>query len=277
MTLTVNRLLPQLRAFLAEDLGTGDISVAAYQDRPVTGELIAKQTGVLAGQALPGALFSLLDPTVSYRPLRTDGDLVQAGTVIGHLSGPASALLAGERTLLNLMQRMSGIATATHQAVATLNDPQISILDTRKTVPGLRVFDKYAVQCGGGLNHRMGLYDTVMLKDNHWQLMADLPSAIRHLHHAIGPTKLIEVEVETPDQLAAAIACQVDMILIDNQRPTTVKAWRQRIPASIKVEASGDITPATLPTYAHTGVDFLSLGYLTNSVQALDLSLELTL
>lgn len=278
MTLTTSTLTPALQAFLDEDLGTtGDLSASAFQDRHVIGRIIAKQAGILAGQAIPAALYALIDPTVTYLPTFLDGDLVQSGTVIGHLSGPATALLAGERTLLNLLQRMSGIATATHAAVDALNNPQIDILDTRKTAPGLRLFDKYAVQCGGGLNHRMGLYDAVMLKDNHWRLIADLPTALRRLRHTVGPTKLIEVEVETREQLQAAVDCQVDMILIDNQLPETVRHWRSLIPATIKVEASGGITPTTLPTYAHTGVDFISLGYLTNSVQALDLSLELSL
>ncbi|GEO74737.1 nicotinate-nucleotide pyrophosphorylase [Levilactobacillus namurensis DSM 19117] len=279
MTLATNTLRPALRAFLQEDLGaTGDASRAAYVDRPITARIIAKQAGVLAGQTLPPVLMALLDPAVTYRPVVSDGDLVTPGTVVGHLSGSASVLLAGERTLLNLMQRMSGIATATHAAVDALNDPQIGILDTRKTAPGLRLFDKYAVQCGGGVNHRMGLYDAVMLKDNHWRLMTDLPTALCRLTHAVGPTKRIEVEVETPAELAVAIACRVEMILIDNQSPDTVRRWCAQIPSDLRrqmtIEASGGIVPATLPTYARTGVDYLSLGYLTNSVQALDLSLE---
>lgn len=272
-----NALRLDIQRFLAEDLGTGDLTRAAYQDRTVCGNLLVKQPGTLAGQDIPATVFGRLTDTVSYQPQVPDGTAVRAGTVIGKLQGPASALLAGERVCLNLMQRMSGIATATRAAVDALNDSQIGILDTRKTAPGLRTFDKYAVQCGGGINHRMGLYDAVMLKDNHWQLMGDLPTAICRLNHAVGPTKVIEVEVETHAQLQAAVACQVDMILIDNQLPDTVRRWRQEVPATITVEASGGITPATLPTYAGTGVDFISLGYLTNSVQALDISLELTL
>ena len=277
MTLTTEEITPLLQRFLAEDVGTGDLSAAAFNDRAVTGDFIVKQAGVVSGQLIPQVLYGLLAGDVQYQPVHRDGEVVQAGTVIGHVSGSAAAILAGERVSLNLMQRMSGIATATHTAVDALNDSQISLLDTRKTAPGLRLFDKYAVQCGGGINHRMGLYDAVMLKDNHWQLITDLPTAICRLTHAIGPTKTIEVEVENVAELQAAIACQVDMILIDNQLPETVRLWCQRIPDTIKVEASGGITLATLPTYANTGVDFISLGYLTNSVHALDISLELTL
>ncbi|QMU08480.1 carboxylating nicotinate-nucleotide diphosphorylase [Levilactobacillus suantsaii] len=276
MTLSPKRLTDALKGFLEEDLATGDLSTSALPPQLVHGDFVVKHAGVIVGQCLPDAVYQLLGPKCHYTPTVPDGTLVPQGTVIGQASGPVADLLAGERTILNLMQRMSGIATATHLAVTTLNDPSIGILDTRKTAPGLRLFDKYAVQCGGGINHRMGLYDAVMLKDNHWHLITDFPATVRRLRQLCGPTKTIEVEVATRDQLQAAIASQVDMIMIDNQTPATARAWRKIIPTSIKVEVSGGITPTKLPAYAGSGIDFISLGYLTNSVQALDIAFNLT-
>lgn len=269
------QIQPAITSFLAEDLGRGDISTLTLPNRRVTGEIIAREVGIIAGQVLPAVVMQTVSDDSHYEQVIADGAWVQAGTVIGRITAPVVDLLAGERVLLNLMQRMSGIATATHAAIETLNDPSIAVLDTRKTLPGLRQFDKAAVVIGGGQNHRFGLDDAVMIKDNHWALIRDLPTTIQQLRRQIGPTKLIEVEVETEAQLLAAVASHVDMILIDNQTPTTVQAWRQLIPAPIKVEVSGGITPATLAQYAHTGVDYISLGYLTHSVRALDLALEI--
>lgn len=268
-------LTKALTLFLAEDLGTGDLSTLGLPPQIVHGEFTAKHAGILAGQCIPTAVYKLLGNQSTYTPLVPDGTLITAGTTIGRATGPATELLAGERVSLNLMQRMSGIATATHLAVTTLNDSAIQILDTRKTAPGLRLFDKYAVQCGGGVNHRMGLYDAVMLKDNHWHLIADLPTAVQRLRRLIGPTKTIEVEVTTLAQLKSAIKSQVDLIMFDNQSAQTARQWRRLVPSTISVEVSGGITPAKLPAYAGSGVDFISLGYLTNSVQALDISFNL--
>ncbi|WP_367377225.1 carboxylating nicotinate-nucleotide diphosphorylase [Levilactobacillus cerevisiae] len=264
-----------MERFLAEDIGRGDLSTLTLPDRVVTAEIMAKQAGILAGQDLPPVIYQTLEAQATYERCVADGEWVTAGTVVGRMTTNIVTLLAGERVMLNLMQRMSGIATATHAAIETLNDPRIAILDTRKTLPGLRQFDKAAVVMGGGQNHRFGLDDAVMLKDNHWALITDLPATVRALRQQIGPTKIIEVEVENLAQLHAAVASQVDMIMIDNQAPATVRAWRQLIPTSIKVEASGGITLVTLAGYAHTGVDYLSLGYLTHSVTALDLALEI--
>ena len=269
------QIQPAITSFLAEDLGRGDVSTLTLPNRRVTGEIVAREAGIIAGQVLPAGVLQTVSDDSHYEQVIADGAWVQAGTVIGRVTAPVVDLLAGERVLLNLMQRMGGIATATHAAIETLNDPSIAVLDTRKTLPGLRQFDKAAVVIGGGQNHRFGLDDAVMIKDNHWALIKDLPTTIQQLRRQTGPTKLIEVEVETESQLLAAVASQVDMILIDNQTPTTVQAWRQLIPAPIKVEVSGGITPATLAQYAHTGVDYISLGYLTHSVRALDLALEI--
>ncbi|BDZ30282.1 carboxylating nicotinate-nucleotide diphosphorylase [Lactiplantibacillus sp. WILCCON 0030] len=275
MKLTPRQIQPAITSFLAEDLGRGDLSTLTLPHRQVTGEIVARQAGVIAGQLIPSVVLQSLNRDSHYEQLVADGAWVTAGTVTGRVTAPIVDLLAGERVLLNLMQRMSGIATATHAAVEELNDASIAILDTRKTLPGLRQFDKAAVVIGGGQNHRFGLDDAVMIKDNHWALIEDLPTTVQQLRRQIGPTKIIEIEVETETQLRAAVASQVEMIMIDNQTPATVRAWRQLIPATIMVEVSGGITPATLAQYAHTGVDYISLGYLTHSVTALDLAMEI--
>jgi len=273
--LSPRQIQPAIVNFLAEDLGRGDLSTLTLPNRLATGDIIVRQSGIIAGQVIPAVVLQTLGPAGHYEQVIADGAWVKAGTVIGRIAAPIADLLAGERLLLNLMQRMSGIATATHAAIERLNDPSIAILDTRKTLPGLRQFDKAAVVIGGGQNHRFGLDDAVMIKDNHWALIDDLAATVTALRCQIGPTKVIEVEVETEAELQAAIASQVDMIMIDNQTPATVKAWRQLIPHTIKVEVSGGITPETLASYAQTGVDYISLGYLTHSVTALDLALEI--
>ena len=264
----------KLAAFLAEDLGTGDLTSPVLPERLIKGSFLVKQAGVVAGQAIPAAVYQLLG-SAQYTPLVADGTQVSAGTIIGSVVGPAQEILIAERLILNLMQRMSGIATATAQAVQTLDDPQIKILDTRKTAPGLRIFDKQAVVAGGGFNHRMGLYDLAMFKDNHWKLLDDLVASVHEVRKLAGPTKLVEVEVESHHELTRAIEADADIIMIDNQTLATVKLWCQEVPDHIKVEVSGGITPTTLADYQNSGVDFISLGYLTNAVQNLDISFNL--
>lgn len=264
-----------LMNFLQEDIGAGDLSVVSLPNPIVSGYFVAKSNGILAGQFLPSTIYQLLSDKVEYTPLLTDGTRLNSGDVFGKVSGPAHTLLTAERLILNLMQRMSGIATATSHAIDTLNDSSIGILDTRKTAPGLRYFDKIAVHTGGGINHRMGLYDSVMIKDNHWKLINDLPTTVRQIRTEIGPTKTIEVEVETLAELQLAVESRVDIIMFDNQTPATVSEWKQSVPDSIKIEVSGGITLDNLATYAHCGANFISLGYLTNHVIPLDLSFEL--
>lgn len=275
MPLNVNAVLPLLRGFIHEDLGTGDLTASLLEGRPATGRYTLKTTGTVAGQQLPGLLYHLLGDDASYTPEVQDGETIAAGTVLGTATGNMATILAAERLSLNLMQRMSGIATTTRIAVQTLADDHTQILDTRKTAPGLRVFDKYAVRCGGGLNHRMGLYDLAMLKDNHWHAVGSLTAAVQQLRTVLGPAKKIEVEVETDTELQAAIDAQVDIIMFDNQRPDVVRAWQQRVPVEIQTEISGGITLETLPNYAGTGADFLSLGFLTNRVVNLDIGFDL--
>ncbi|WP_390410633.1 carboxylating nicotinate-nucleotide diphosphorylase [Lacticaseibacillus jixiensis] len=275
MPLSYERVAAQLQNFLDEDLFTGDLTAALTAGKPASGTYLAKGNGVFAGGQIPGFLYRLLDDQVTYEPLVEDGTAVTAGTTVAKVTGDMATLLAAERLSLNLMQRMSGIATATAEAVAALADDSIQLLDTRKTAPGLRVFDKYAVRCGGGVNHRFGLYDSAMLKDNHWRAVGDMQTAITMLRRELGPTKTIEVECETEAELDAAIAAKVDIIMFDNQTPETVRQWQAKVPATIKTEVSGGITLDNIHDYAGCGATSLSLGYLTNSVKNLDISFNL--
>ncbi|WP_125707227.1 carboxylating nicotinate-nucleotide diphosphorylase [Lacticaseibacillus porcinae] len=272
MPLSFKQVAPALQQFLNEDLGRGDLTAPLLTGRHGAGVYLAKTGGVIAGLQIPAFLYRILDADVDYRALVQEGEVVAAGTPIAEVHGDLAVLLAAERLSLNLMQRLSGIATATKLAVDTLADPRIQILDTRKTAPGLRVFDKYAVRVGGGVNHRLGLDDMAMLKDNHWAAIGDLDAAIQLLRRVNGPTKMIEVECESRSQVEQAIMAQADIIMFDNQTPQTVKAWQQLIPAGVKTEVSGGIELNNIHDYAGCGADFLSLGYLTNRVVNLDIS-----
>lgn len=276
MTLTYDVVRDKLTSFLSEDVGTGDLTDNILAQQNAVGTFTAKTSGVVSGIAIPDYLYRLLERNDAiYRPNVSDGQFIAAGTIIATISGDLSHLLKIERTALNLMQRMSGIATATHQAVIALDDPNIQILDTRKTAPGLRIFDKYAVRCGGGMNHRMGLYDLAMLKDNHINTLDNLSETVRTLRRSIGPTKRIEVEVSSLQELQAAIAAEVDIIMFDNQTPETVTYWAKLTPSNINTEASGGISFVNLPSFRGTKVNAISLGYLTNSVVNMDISFNL--
>lgn len=281
MSLNQRVALKKIQDFLDEDLQNGDLTASVIPHKIVAGSYLAKADGIFAGEEIPELVFAGLN-TYNHSRYKTeiishfhDGEPVKKGDILASLSGDAQDILAAERLSLNLMQRMSGIATQTNLAIKALNDPTINILDTRKTAPGLRLFDKYAVTCGGGLNHRMGLYDAVMLKDNHWKMIGGLGKAVAELRKNIGPTKIIEVEVENKEELLQAIAAQVEIIMFDNQAPEVVAEWRKLVPREIKVEISGGITNETIHNYAGSGADFISLGYLTNSVQNLDISFNL--
>lgn len=267
-------LKQQLQQFLIEDLGYGDPTTQLFSNQVQTGTFIAKQAGTICGQTLPQQVYDLLG-TATYTPLVAEGQTVSAGTAIGTVQGQTATLLTGERLILNLMQRLSGITTATKAAVQTLADPKIKIVDTRKTMPGLRLLDKYAVTVGGGHNHRLGLDHGMMLKDNHIAAAGGVRAAIQQAQRLVGPMTRIEIEVETLDQLEEAVAAQADVIMIDNQTPLTLRTWLKYVPDHILTEASGGITLATLPDYRHSGVDFISLGYLTNAVMPLDISFDL--
>ncbi len=264
----------QLKTFLIEDIGTGDLSADLIFDahEQASGVFVAKAEGIIAGLEVAQQVYDLLSQDATFIPTVADGDRVKKGEIIGRGTGNIRTLLTGERVILNLLQRMSGIATFTDIAIQTLNDSTIKICDTRKTAPGLRYFDKLAVKIGGGFNHRVGLYDGVMLKDNHIAYAGSNSKAVKKVREQIGQMVKIEVEIETEAQLLEAIDAKADIIMFDNRTPEQVAAWTKLVPETILTEISGGITLDNLADYAHTGADYLSLGALTHSVLAFDIS-----
>ena len=270
----------RLRAFLAEDLGSGDVTSDATvpESARAQGELVAKSECVVSGLDAARRVFELLDPSVEWDASSAAGDRVAPGTVIARLAGRARPILAGERVALNLLQRMCGIATATRRFADAVAGTGCRILDTRKTAPGLRAFDREAVHDGGGVNHRFDLSEMVLIKDNHRRLAGGVARAVAAARsHAPAGTR-VEVEVESEDELRDAVAAGADWILIDNQGPATVARWcaiareSQRPPF---LEASGNVRLENVRAYAEAGVDAVSIGALTHSVKAADVSLEL--
>ncbi|MBS2969858.1 carboxylating nicotinate-nucleotide diphosphorylase [Metabacillus sp. KIGAM252] len=261
--------------FLMEDLGDHDLSASGIFSESDRGEAVifAKEKGVFSGEAVLKTAFSLLDDQIEVQILKKDGEAVEKGEPAAVINGKIISILSAERVALNLIQRMSGIATKTREAIMLLDSPDTHICDTRKTAPGLRMFDKYAVRCGGGRNHRYGLYDAVMIKDNHISFAGSIREAVLKAKQAVGHTVKIEVEIENENQLMEAIEAKADIIMFDNRSPEEVKRFAKLTPDSIITEASGGITPENLHTYRNTGVNYVSLGYLTHSVKALDFSL----
>ncbi len=265
-------------AALAEDLGTrGDVTTAAVvaPGRRGRATLVAREALVVAGLPVAAEVFRQLDPTVAFTPLAGEGEFVASDTIVAVADGPARALLQGERTALNFLQRMSGIATATRAAVAEVAGTAAVILDTRKTAPGLRALDKYAVRTGGGANHRHGLYDAAMIKDTHLGAVDSLGAAIRACLAAGLTPEAITAEVRSLEELDEAIAAGAGRALLDNMGLTSLAACVARGKGRIVLEASGGLRPGTLRAVAETGVDCLSLGYLTHSVRAADLAMDL--
>lgn len=271
-----------IRRALAEDLGPtpdsplGDLTTLATvpADLTLTARLVAKADGILAGLAVFARTFTLLDPATQLTFHAADGDSVTRGQVVAHLTGPGRALLTAERTALNLLQRMSGIATYTHALVtaATAANPRVRILDTRKTVPGLRALDKYAVTLGGGHNHRTGLYDMALIKENHIAAAGGITAAVQRVRAAY-PDLPIEVEVTTLTELDEALPLNLNRILLDNMTLDQLRAAVAKTASTTPLEASGNVSLATVAQIAATGVDYISSGALTHSVTALDLSL----
>lgn len=272
----VQHLMRQLlEAALREDLGFGDLSGSLLSGE-ATGDFLAKEDGVLAGtQAIP-LVYELLGGGVEVSLSRMDGQPVRRGNSIATVEGPVETLLAGERVILNLLQHLSGIATATSRAAQALQGSTTRICDTRKTIPGLRALQKYAVRCGGGFNHRYRLDDGVMIKDNHIVAAGGIANAVRKARERTGPMIRIEVECETAVQVEEAIAAGADVIMLDNKTPDEVINLRKLIPDEILVELSGGITPAIVGDYRDCGADYISIGSLTHSVQALDISFNLS-
>ncbi len=262
---------------LAEDLGDGDVTTLSTipADALYAGDFLVKETGVIAGLEVAQRVFAVLDGAVTFRAFAADGDQVARGDIVALVTGPGRALLSGERVALNFLQRMSGIATATRRYVDAVAGARAVILDTRKTVPGLRALDKWAVRLGGGRNHRIGLYDMALIKDNHITAVGSITEAVRRVHAGDPLGRPIEVEVTNLDQLAEALALPIDRILLDNMRPSQMAKAVALAAGRIPLEASGGVNLDTVATIAATGVDFISVGALTHSVKALDISLDL--
>lgn len=280
---------PLLDSWLREDIGRGDRSTQSlFSVDPFAGESsteqladaqwIAKQSGVIAGLPIAARVFQRLNPTVSFKPFIADGTVCEAGTTIVALRGPVDALLTGERVALNLAMRLSGIATATRQYVEAIAPLPTQFVDTRKTTPGLRLLEKYATQVGGAKNHRMGLDDAVMLKDNHIAAAGGIQAAIKTARDRIPYPLTIEVETETLAQAQEAAEHGADIIMLDNMPPAQMKqavGLIRQVSDRIKIEASGNITPETIYAVAQTGVDYISSsGPITRSTW-LDLSMKM--
>lgn len=262
---------------LAEDVGDGDVTTLATipADLQYEGTMLAKASGVVAGLTVAHQSFLQIDPTVQFTPLVEDGAHVTAGANIAKVQGAAQALLTGERVALNFLQRMSGIATLTSRYVAAVAGTRARILDTRKTVPGLRLLDKWAVVLGGGHNHRIGLYDMAMIKDNHIAAAGGISAAVERVRQRWGHQVPVEVEVTNLEQLHEALTLDVDQIMLDNMGLAVMREAVGLVNGRVPLEASGNVSLETVAAIAATGVDYISVGKLTHSVEALDISFNL--
>lgn len=261
---------------LIEDIGTGDITTQSTvpADQRVTGNFIAKEEGIVCGTFIAKRVFELIDSEITFNPLVKEGNLVKKGDIIAVVDGPARGILSGERVALNFMQRMSGIATRTNELAEQIKGTNAVIADTRKTTPGLRVIEKYAVKAGGGSNHRFNLSDGVLIKDNHIVAAGGIEKAIVAARRNIPHTLKIEVEVENFDQIEEALRAGADIIMLDNMDIPAMKEAVKRIGHKALVEASGNMGDKNLREVAETGVDIISIGALTHTVRAFDISLR---
>ncbi|MBA7572731.1 putative nicotinate-nucleotide pyrophosphorylase [carboxylating] [subsurface metagenome] len=262
---------------LLEDIGTGDItseSIVPY-DLKAKGIIKTSEEGVVAGLDIAYLIFKKLDSEIIFQEKIKDGTKVTRGKVLAEISGYARTILKGERVALNFLQRMSGIATITSKFCQQVKDFPVRIFDTRKTTPGLRILEKYAVRMGGGHNHRFGLYDAVLIKDNHIAVAGGIKSAVNSVRKQISHTVKIEVEAENLSQLQEALKVQVDTIMLDNMDLETMKEAVKMVKGEALIEASGGITLEKVREIARTGVDLISVGALTHSVKSLDISMEI--
>ncbi|MBH0064852.1 carboxylating nicotinate-nucleotide diphosphorylase [Psychrobacter sp. SZ93C1] len=270
-------LRPLVEAALTEDLGRrGDVTSQATipADLQAKLEIKARQAGVICGMDLARLSFALVDAQIEFIAQVDDGELVEAGTVLASVSGNARHLLTAERTALNFMTHLSGIATDTRKIVDSVAQYPAQITCTRKTIPGLRIVQKYAVRCGGGRNHRLGLDDAILIKDNHIAIAGDIKTAIQQAQDFAGHLIPVEVEVDTLEQLEQALDAGVSLVLLDNMSPDVLSRAVAMCKGRARTEASGGITPATVEAAAKTGVDFIAMGYLTHSTTALDIGLD---
>lgn len=279
------RLVAQMA--LEEDGVFEDVTTGALVPLDLMGRaaLLAKQAGVIAGLPIAAAIFQAVDESVVLRPLVDEGAKVEPGESVGEVKGPVQAILRGERVALNLLQRLSGVATATRHLVGIVEGLPVTVLDTRKTTPGLRALERYAVRMGGGQNHRWNLATGILVKDNHWQAVTatggDAKTAVQNLRES-APGMTVEVEVTSAEEAREALEAGVDALLLDNMKPAEMRrvvemAKGKAAPSGgqVTTEASGGITASTIRAVAETGVDFISVGAITHSAPALDISLEL--
>ncbi|MBW1682391.1 MAG: carboxylating nicotinate-nucleotide diphosphorylase [Deltaproteobacteria bacterium] len=263
-----------IRRTLQEDIGPGDVTTDSIvpDDLRFIGQLIAKERGIVAGILVMKRVFELLDPEINFQIIVKDASWVQWGDIIAKVEGNGRALLRGERVALNFLQRMSGIATLTHQFVEAVRHTSAKILDTRKTVPGLRLLDKWAVRLGGGMNHRFGLYDMVLIKENHIAAAGSITKAVNKVKQKIKDSLPIEVETKNLEEVKEAIALPIQRILLDNMDVLTLQKAVEMVCGKIPLEASGNISIENVVEVAETGVDYISVGKLTHSVKAVDFS-----
>jgi nicotinate-nucleotide pyrophosphorylase (carboxylating) len=271
-------LAGMIRRALEEDIGAGDVTTMAILPAKVclSGEIVSKEEGVVAGLDVAREVFVAVDPEIVVSLCVGDGDLVSDGTILATVTGPGAAILSAERVALNFLQRMSGIATMTRRFVNAVEGTRAVILDTRKTAPGLRAVDKLAVKLGGGRNHRFGLYDMVLIKDNHIAAAGSITEAMNRVRAVADQELAIEVEVTSLVQFGEALAARPNRILLDNMALEDMAQAVVLAAGEVELEASGKVTLDNVAQIAATGVDFISVGSLTHSVRALDISLEIT-
>ncbi len=276
MELTQAEIDRVVAAALAEDVGTGDATTAALvpEDARCRAQLLLEEPGVVCGVPVAAAVFRALDPSVRVEAALAEGSaLADAPAVVAEVEGPARAVLTGERVALNLVARLSGIASLTRRFVEAAGDTGTKILDTRKTTPGLRALEKYAVRCGGGVNHRWGLDDAILVKENHLRLAGGIAPAVAALRERANGLR-VEVEAETLEQVREALEAGVPRILLDNMSPEQVAEAVALVAGRAELEASGGVSLDTVRAYAETGVDFVSVGALTHAARSLHVSLE---
>lgn len=280
MSLLTNPLVTQLIAMaLNEDVGTGDITTETTipEDKKAYGKFIAKEDMIICGLGVAEKVFKTVDESIEFKANVKDGDFVRKTDIIATVSGNARSVLTGERTALNLLQRMTGIATRTNEAVKAVEGTNALIADTRKTTPALRVLEKYAVRMGGGTNHRFNLSDGILIKDNHIAVSGGIKNAVANARKNAPHTLKIEVEVETKEQLLEAIDAKADIIMLDNMTNDEMAECVKIINGRALVEASGNMGEKDLLSVAKTGVDIISIGALTHTVKAADISLKFTI
>lgn len=261
---------------LAEDIGDGDITSNSIipADKRTVARMVVKKPGVVCGLHVAETVFRAVDHGLAVELMAKDGDDIQSGQEVLEVSGFARSILSAERVALNFVQQLSGVASETRKMVNIVAGTKARIIDTRKTTPGMRILEKYAVTCGGGGNHRMGLYDMVLIKDNHIAIAGSVTAALQAV---AGRSEKVEIEVDTLDQLREALACGARYILLDNMAPVVMKEAVAITNGAAVLEASGGITPATIRAVAESGVDLISLGFLTHSAPALDIGLDIAL